>query len=99
MPRRLQPRIGGGDDDADALLVESLEPAFALEVLQVAANGALVRELPELLLVNPSLAQQPLGALPSHGPALALGEGLLEEREIGERFHRLDVQRVELLAQ
>jgi hypothetical protein len=39
MPR-LFPRISLGDDDAHRVLIESLEPAFALQILEVAADRA-----------------------------------------------------------
>src|ERR1700722_11574410 len=42
-------RIGRGDDRADRFLVETLETAVALQVFQVAADGALLREFIELL--------------------------------------------------
>ena len=40
--------VGGGDDDADGLLVEAFEAAVALEVLEVAAQRALADELMRL---------------------------------------------------
>ncbi len=43
-------RIGGGDDGANRFLVEAFEAAVALEVFQVAAQGALAKEPVELLL-------------------------------------------------
>src|SRR5207244_3161190 len=41
--------IGGGDHDTDGFLVEALEPAVPLQVLQVTAKGAFFDELIELL--------------------------------------------------
>jgi hypothetical protein len=38
--RALFPRIGLGDDDADGVLVEAFEAAFALEIFQVAPDRA-----------------------------------------------------------
>src|SRR6187401_3510421 len=98
-PKSLLPaRIDSGDDGADGLLVESLEAAFALKVLKVAADGALVDELVELVATDEPLIEQPLRPLAPHRPALALGEGLLEKIEIAERIHRGDAERGELLA-
>ena len=39
----MQPRIGGGDDGADGLLVEALVALATLEVLEMAADGASLR--------------------------------------------------------
>jgi hypothetical protein len=36
--RRLLPRISFGDDDADGVLIEPFETAFALQILQVTAD-------------------------------------------------------------
>ncbi len=42
--------VGGGDDGADGLLVEALETAVALEILEVAAQRALLGELLKLFM-------------------------------------------------
>ena len=34
-PRLLSPRVSLGDDDADGVLVEAFEAAFALQILQM----------------------------------------------------------------
>ena len=66
-------RIGRLDDRADRVLIEPFEAAFALQVLQMAADGAFDYKLAELFLINESLAQQPLGPLPvGGGPAIVL---------------------------
>src|SRR5206468_7927140 len=66
-------RIGRLDDRADRVLIEPFEAAFALQVLQMAADGAFAYKLAELFLINESLAQQPLGPLPvGGGPAIVL---------------------------
>src|ERR1017187_5699656 len=80
-------RIGCGYDDADGFLVEALEAAVALEVLKVAAQGAFLEELPGLLPRDEAIGEQALDALAAHRPALAFGEGLPQEGEVGERVH------------
>src|SRR4051794_32570615 len=97
--RVLFARISQLDDDADRLLVETFEAAFALQVFEVASDRAFVRKFLRLLLGQEPSRPQPGDALWPHGPALTLGESLLEEREIGKRRHRLDMGRGELLAQ
>src|SRR5207247_10993714 len=92
-------RVGRLDDGADGFLIEAFESAFALQVFQVTAQGALLEKLVELILIDQPELEQPLGAFASHGPAFALGEGLLEEREVGERFHGIDAAAGQLLAQ
>ena len=42
-------RVGGGNDHADGFLVEAFESAVALEVLEVAAQGAIPDELLSVL--------------------------------------------------
>src|ERR1019366_8145723 len=91
--------VGGGNDDADGFLVEALEPAVALEVLEVAAECAFPDELLSLLTRNQPVGEQALGALAAHGPALAFGEGLAQEREIGEGAHCVHAGLLELGAQ
>ena len=95
---RLDSRIDGRDDGADGFLVEAFEAAFALEVFQVAADGAFGNEFCELGVVDEMVIEEPLGALAAHGPTFAFGEGLLEEVEITERLHRLDPGGGELFA-
>jgi len=75
-------RISGLDDYAHRLLIEAFEPAFALEVFEVAAYGALFHKFVELGLVDEAGFQQALGAIVLHGPALALGEGLFQKWKI-----------------
>ena len=96
--RSLLARIDGGDDGADGLLIEALESALALEVLQVAADRAFVRELVELGLVDELVVKQALRALAPHGPALALGEGLFKKLEIAEGLHGVDAECHKLVA-
>src|SRR4029077_1469745 len=97
--RVLFARIGQLDDDADGLLVETLEAAFALQVFEVASDRPFVRKFLRLLVGEETSRPQPGDSLWPHGPALALGESLLEERKIGKRRHRLDMGCGELLAQ
>src|SRR3954464_5523399 len=97
--RVLLARIGQLDDHADGLLVEALEAAFALQVFQVTSDRPFVRKFLRLLFGEETSRPQPGNSLWPHGPALTLGERLLEEREIGKRRHRLDMGRGELLAQ
>ena len=47
--RRLFPRIGLRDDEADGVLVESFESALALEVFEVTADRTFTRKFVELL--------------------------------------------------
>ena len=42
-------RIGRGNDDAHGLLIEAFETAVALEILEMAADGAVAHELVALL--------------------------------------------------
>src|SRR3954470_1160154 len=97
--RVLFARIGRLDDHADGLLVETFEAASALQVFEVASDRPFVRKFLRLLLGQQPSRPQPGDSLWPHGPALTLGERLLEEREIGKRRHRLDMGRGELLAQ
>ena len=46
----LLPRIGLRDDNADRVLIESFEAAFALKVFEVAADRAIFRELRKLVV-------------------------------------------------
>ena len=92
-------RVGGGDDDADGFLVEAFEAAVALEVLQVAAEGAIAHELVELRRVIRRADRRRSGALAADGPAFAFGEGLAQEGEVGERLHGVDAGCLELVAE
>src|SRR2546427_11822390 len=92
-------RIGGGDDDADGFLVETFEAAVALEVFEMAAQRALFQKLLELVAGNQTGGEEALGAFAADGPALAFGEGLAQEIEIGEGLHGVDATFLELLAQ
>src|SRR3954466_10168418 len=82
--------VDRGDDGADGLLVEALEAALALEVLQVAADGAVLEKTVRLRVRDQALLAQFLHPGRADLPALPLGEGLLEEREIREGLHRDD---------
>src|SRR4051795_6011006 len=97
--RVLFARIGQLDDDADRLLVKTLEAAFALQVFQVTSDRPFAAELLRLLVRQEPSLPQPGDSLWAHDPAFALGESLLEERKIGKRRHRLDMGRGELLAE
>src|SRR4051812_4263917 len=97
--RVLLARISQLDDDADRLLVETLEAAFALQVFQVTSDRPFMRKFLRLLVDEETSRPQPGNSLWPHGPPLALGERLLEEREIGKRRHRLDMGCGELFAQ
>ena len=88
--RGLFARVGGGDDGADGFLIKAFEAAVALEVFQVAADGAFADKLVALFARDESGRQQAPGAGGVHGPALALGEGLAQKFEIGKRFHEVD---------
>lgn len=96
-------RLGAGisrlDNNADGFLVEAFEAAFALEVFQVAADGAFGDKSVELRLVDMAALEQRFGAFAAHRPAFAFGEGLFQEWKIGERSHRVDVLGRQLLAQ
>src|SRR5688572_5338705 len=80
--RMRRARVCRLDNRADGFLVEAFEAAFALEILQVTANGTLGREFLELRLGDQAGAQQAFGAFAGDRPALALREGLLQERKI-----------------
>jgi hypothetical protein len=51
------------DDDADGVLIEAFETAFALEIFQVAADRAFSGKLVELLRCDRAIYAQLLGAL------------------------------------
>lgn len=78
------------DDGTDGLLVESLVAFASLQVFEVAPEGAVTQELRVLLGTDPAISQAAIGPELGHRPALALGEGLAEEREVGEGGHDLD---------
>src|ERR1044071_7977957 len=92
-------RVGGLNDGADRLLIEPLESAFALEILQVTADGAFTRESGELGFVDQARAQESLSPFAPDRPALAFGERLFKEGKVGERFHGGDLFGGELVAQ
>src|SRR6202011_3124593 len=96
--RVLFARVSQLDDDADRLLVETLEAAFALQVFEVTSDRPFAAAFLRLLVGEDTSRQQPGDSFWPHDPALALGESLLEERKIGKRRHRLDMGRGELLA-
>src|SRR4051812_30425300 len=79
--RVLLARISQLDDDADRLLVEALEAAFALQVFEVTSDRPFVRKFLRLLVGEESSRPQPGNSLWPHGPPLALSESLLEERK------------------
>ena len=86
----MQPRVRRRDDGTDGLLVKALVTFATLEVLEVAANRALLQEPRVLRCVDPAQSQGPIRSLPSHRPALARRERLAKKRKIGEGRHRLD---------
>ena len=67
----LLPRIGLGNDQADGVLVKTLEPAFALQVFQVTANRAVAHELLKLILRDGAILEQCVRAFLPHFPARA----------------------------
>src|SRR4051794_28654403 len=85
----LLPRVRRRDDLAYALLIETLEPLVALQVLQVRSDRAVAEERLGLRGGDQPIPQQSVHALLPHRPALTFGEGLSQVREIGERLHRL----------
>src|SRR2546426_8449556 len=85
-------RIGGLDDGADGFLIEPLEPAFALEVFQVAADGAVGEEGLSLRVVDLAELEKTFQPVGWHGPAFSFGEGLLEKVEIRKGFHGGDAR-------
>src|SRR3954454_13235679 len=80
--RVLFARISQLDDDADRLLVETLEAAFALQVFEVTADRPFVRKFLRLLVREEPSRPQPGNPFWPYGPTFALGESLFEEREI-----------------
>ena len=91
--------IGRLDDRAHGLLVEPFEAAFALQVLQMASNGALTNKLVELLFVDQPGDQEASRPLAADRPSFSIRERLLEKRKIGKRFHRGDTFNSQLVAQ
>src|SRR5438093_8666640 len=91
--------VCSGNDYADGFLVETFEAAVALEIFQVAAQRAFVQELIKLVAGDQTGGEKPLGAFAADGPALAFGEGLAQEIEIGERLHGIDAAVLQLSAQ
>src|SRR5947207_12959697 len=83
--RVLLARIGQLDDDADRLLVETLEAAFALQVFQVTSDRPFAAKLLRLLVGKETSRPQPGDSFCPHDPALSLGDRLLEERQIVKR--------------
>ena len=55
----LQPRIGRLNNPSHGLLVEPLEAAFPLKILEMAANCPFADKLVELLLVDEPLLIKP----------------------------------------
>lgn len=93
------PGVGGFDDEADGVLVETFESTFALKVFEVAADGAFLEEAIELGLIDEAVMEQFLGARGSDRPTFPFGEGLFEELEIGEWFHGADLFGEQLIAE
>src|SRR4051812_26437807 len=89
-------RVGGGDDFADAFLVEAFEALVAFEVFEVGADGAGGAEGLGLFLGDAVLLEEALDAGFVDGPAFAFGEGLPQVGEAGEGFHGLHVLFFEL---
>ena len=54
----VRPGVGAADDVADPLLIEAFEPLAALDIFQVAADGALFGELRRLGLVDLARSHQ-----------------------------------------
>ena len=71
-------------------LVETLVTLGSLQVFQVAADGTFGQELGVLIEVDPTVREQAVRPGFLHRPAFADGKSLSQEREIGERLHRLD---------
>ncbi len=92
-------RVRRGNDHTDRLLVEAFEPTMALEIFQMAAQGALAGELIELCAGDQPRRQKTLRPFGPHRPAFAISERLAQEIEIGERLHRVDSALLQLLAQ
>ena len=64
-------RVGRRDHNAHRFLIEALEAAVPLQVLQMTANRAFMHELVELLRCDELRRQQSFRAEPAHRPALA----------------------------
>jgi hypothetical protein len=67
--RRLFSRVRLSDDDADGVLVETFEAAFALEIFEVAADRAFAGEFVELFLRDRTICAQLFGSLLPNSPA------------------------------
>ena len=78
----MQPRVGGGDDRADGLLVEALEALAPLQVLHVAADRPIPREFLILLAVDPAVGQGPVGPMLRDRPPPRDPAGLLVEQRV-----------------
>lgn len=92
-------RVGGDDHDANGFLVEAFETTVALQIFEVAADGAFVHELIELFVADEPRRKEPLGSLAINLPTFAFGEGLAEKFEIGERHHGVDTAAFKLIAE
>src|ERR1051326_1735273 len=91
------PRISCLDDGADGLLVKPFESTLALQVFQVTSNRPFSNKLAKLLFRYQTSASKPLCPLRPNGPPLSFRKGLLQEGEIGKRFHGVHIQRRELI--
>ena len=76
------PRVRSCDDNAHRFLIETFEPAVALQVFQMAAECAVPRKLIGLFARDQAGRQKALDALPPHRPAFAFGESLAQKGKI-----------------
>ena len=90
--------IGGGDDLADAFLIETLVAVVALEDFQVRPQRAVCHELLSLFIGDEPRGAEAFDAVRLHWPVIAAREGLSQIRVVGERGHRVDPSELELVA-
>src|SRR6476469_2192806 len=84
---RLFTGVGRRNNCADCFLIEALKATMALQVFEMAADGAVAQELVALLARDESSRDEAFSAFRVHSPAFAFSKGLAQEREIRKRIH------------
>src|SRR6185436_9374748 len=91
--------IGRGNDYADRFLVEPFESAMALQVFEMAADGAFIEELVVLRGRDKTCRHQLLQPRRLHFPTFSFSKGLAKKIEIRKRFHRFHAAIPQLITQ